>query len=81
MGDSFDKQKGHAPVPGRVAAPAQDAPTVGKVTRVQQCYEHAPQLLAQFRDRPHSYLDDLLPPHDPEEVKRLIARAEIEKDW
>lgn len=40
---------------------------------VRQCNEYAPQLLAQFRDRPPSYLDDLLPPRDPEELKRLFA--------
>jgi hypothetical protein len=73
MGDGSEKQKRPGATPGRVAAPQEQQLTAGKVTRVQQCYERGPQLIAQFRDRPRSYLDDLFPTHDPEEIKRMIA--------
>lgn len=64
---------GCPPPPGQELDKGKVSPTTAKGKPLQQCNEYAPQLLAQFRDRPPSYLDDLLPPRDPEEVKRLFA--------
>lgn len=60
------------------ATPAQE-PAPGKRTLVEVCYENGPdpallRLLEQFRDRPPSLLDDLLP-RDPEVAKRRIAEG------
>lgn len=73
MGDGSEQRKGHAPAAGRGAAAEQEGPAVGKVTRVQQCDENAPEMLARFRERPRTYLDDLLPPRDPAALKQQLA--------
>ncbi|MEO8553152.1 MAG: hypothetical protein ABI678_24435 [Kofleriaceae bacterium] len=78
MGDGFDHKKGVA-TPGRNAPTTEHAPVPGKRTLVDVCYENGPdpgilQLLEHFRERPPSYLDDLLP-RDPEIAKRRIAEG------